>query len=29
MVLLSWMEWPDKATRDAGLARVMTPVLSE
>ena len=24
-VLFSWVEWPDKATRDAGMAKMMDP----
>jgi uncharacterized protein YbaA (DUF1428 family) len=24
-VIFSWIEWPDKATRDAGMARMMAP----
>ena len=29
-VVLSWIPWPDKATRDAGMAKVMTdPEMSD
>lgn len=28
-VLFSWIEWPDKATRDAAMARMMDPAFKD
>ena len=28
-VVFSWVEWPDKATRDAALARMMSPEMGD